>query len=276
MPPVNDGSHDGSHDGSNEPSVQALPDGPGSYPGCPATVAEATARGEVLRTPQWGIGSAVMSIVAAIVLGLAAAIPLLLLDAPLPVTALVGTVVPWIGLAGWPLIVTRLRGNGPRIDLGIRLTWSDVGWGVIAGVVGLILAGIVAVVTQAIAGDFSSAAGEIAVELREAGPFWALLVFAIMVMVGAPIVEELAFRGMLYNSLRKRGVGAVWTIAITTVAFSAFHFEPVRFFLLLPIGVVYGWVRWKTGSLGASMVAHGVNNTPAALVVLLGVPEMTP
>ncbi|MCH1447342.1 MAG: CPBP family intramembrane metalloprotease, partial [Candidatus Nanopelagicales bacterium] len=80
----------------------------------------------------------------------------------------------------------------------------------------------------------------------------------------------------LYNSLRKRGVGAVWTIAITTVAFSAFHFEPVRFFLLLPIGVVYGWVRWKTGSLGASMVAHGVNNTPAALVVLLGVPEMTP
>ena len=168
------------------------------------------------------------------------------------------------------------RGNGPRIDLGIRLTWSDVGWGVTAGVVGLILAGIVAVITQAIAGDFSSAAGEIAVELREAGPFWALLIFAIMVMVGAPIVEELAFRGMLYNSLRKRGVGAVWTIAITTVAFSAFHFEPVRFFLLLPIGVVYGWVRWKTGSLGASMVAHGVNNTPAALVVLLGVPEMTP
>ena len=90
MPPVNDGSNDG----SNEQSVQALPDGPGSYPGCPATVAEATARGEVLRTPQWGIGSAVMSIVAAIVLGLAAAIPLLLLDAPLPVTALVGTVVP--------------------------------------------------------------------------------------------------------------------------------------------------------------------------------------
>ena len=90
---------------------------------------------------------------------------------------------------------------------------------------GLILAGIVAVITQAIAGDFSSAAGDIAGELREAGPFWALLVFAIMVMVGAPIVEELAFRGMLYNSLRKRGVGAVWTIAITTVAFSAFHFE---------------------------------------------------
>ena len=270
--PVNDGSTDG----PNDPSVEVRPDGPGSYPGGPATVAEATERGEVLRTPQWGIGSAVMSIVAAIVLGLAAAIPLLLLDAPLPVTALVGTVGPWIGLAGWPLIVTRLRGNGPRIDLGIRLTWSDVGWGVAAGVVGLILAGIVAVITQAIAGDFSSAAGEIAGELREAGPFWALLVFAIMVMVGAPIVEELAFRGMLYNSLRKRGVGAVWTIVITTVAFSAFHFEPIRFFLLLPIGVVYGWVRWKTGSLGASMVAHGVNNTPAALVVLLGVPEMTP
>ena len=90
MSPVNDGSTDGPNDGPNDASVDARPDGPGSYPGCPATVAEAMSRGEVLRTPQWGIGSAVVSIVAAIVLGLAAAIPLLLLDAPLPITALWG------------------------------------------------------------------------------------------------------------------------------------------------------------------------------------------
>jgi Predicted metal-dependent membrane protease len=140
----------------------------------------------------------------------------------------------------------------------------------------LFLAGIIALITQAIAGDFSSAAGDVA--------------------FGPPTVRSVLdaghlrgddhgrgtdrggdrFRGMLFNSLRKKGLGAVWTIIITAVVFSAFHFEPIRFFLLLPIGLVYGWVRWKTGSLGAAMVAHGVNNAPAALVVLLGVPEVTP
>ena len=246
------------------------------YPGCPATVGQALSDGVVLRAPRWGLGSAVVTIVGAIVLGALAAIPLIALDAPLAVTAIVGTLFPWIALAGWPLVVTRWKGNGPRIDLGFRLTWSDTGWGVLAGFVGLMFAGIVALITQAIAGEFSSAAGDVALELREEGPFWALLLFAVMIMVGAPIVEEIAFRGLIFNALRKKGLGAVSTIIITAVIFSAFHFEPIRFFLLLPIGLVYGWVRWKTGSLGAAMVAHGVNNAPAALVLLVGIPEVTP
>jgi len=258
----------------NTPSTPMLP--PADYPGCPVTVAEALERGAVLRAPRWGLGSAALTLVGAIVLGILAALPLIALDAPLAVTAIVGTLFPWVALAGWPLFVTRWKGNGPRIDLGFRLTWSDVGWGVLAGFVGLLFAGIVALITQAIAGDFSSAAGDVALELRDDGPFWTLLLFAVMIMVGAPIVEEIAFRGLLFNALRKKGVGTVLTIVISAVAFSAFHFEPIRFFLLLPIGLVYGWVRWKTGSLGAAMVAHGVNNAPAALVLLVGIPEVTP
>ena len=246
------------------------------YPGCPVTVREAMERGSVLRDPRWGLGSAVLTLVGAVALGVLAAVPLIAMGAPLAVMAIFGTLAPWLALAGLPMLVTRLKGNGPRIDLGLRLSWSDVGWGALAGFVGLFLAGIVALITQAIAGDFSSVAGDVAVELRDDGPMWALLLFALMLMVGAPIVEEIAFRGLMFNALRKKGVGAVWTIVITAVAFSAFHFEPIRFFLLLPIGLMYGWVRWKTGSLGAAMVAHGVNNTPAALVLLLGFPEMTP
>lgn len=249
---------------------------PADYPGCPVTVLEAEERGVLLRPPRWGIGSALITVFGALFLGLLAAAPLLILEAPLAITAIVGTLVPWLALAGWPMFVTWWKGNGPRIDLGLRLTWSDAGWGALAGFVGLMLAAVVALITQAIAGDFSSAAGDVALDLQQAGPFWALAIFAVMIMVGAPIVEEIAFRGMLFNSLRKKGLGAVWTIIITAVVFSAFHFEPIRFFLLLPIGLVYGWVRWKTGSLGASMVAHGVNNAPAALVVLVGIPEVTP
>jgi membrane protease YdiL (CAAX protease family) len=246
------------------------------YPGCPITVQDALERGEVLRAPLWGIGSAIISILGAGALAVVVGGVALVAGAPLVVLVIAGTLVPWIALAGWPLFVTRWKGNGPRIDLGLRLTWSDVGWGVLAGFVGLVLAAIIALITQAIVGDFSSAAGDVAMSLRDEGPPWALMFFALLIMVGAPIVEEIAFRGQLFNALRKKGINARWTIVITAVAFSAFHLEPVRFFLLLPIGLVYGWVRWKTGSLGAAMVAHGVNNAPAALVLLLGFPEVTP
>ena len=46
--------------------------------------------------------------------------------------------------------------------------------------------------------------------------------------------------------------------------------------VLLPSGLVLGWVRWKTGSSGASMLSHGLINAPGAIALLVGVPGMTP
>ena len=101
------------------------------------------------------------------------------------------------------------------------------------------------------------------------------MAFALMVMVGAPIVEELFFRGLFFSALRKRGVSALLTIVITGVVFAGFHFEPTRFFVLLPTGLILGWVRWHTGSTGSAMVAHGLVNAPGAIVLLVGVPDVT-
>jgi len=157
----------------------------------------------------------------------------------------------------------------------LRLTWSDVRLGIGVGLAGLLIAVVVALITQGIAGDFTSAAGEIALELQGEGTA-AMFVFAVAVMVGAPIVEEIAFRGLFFNALRKKGLGVLLTILISAAVFAAFHFEPIRFFILLPIGILYGWLRWKTGALGAPIIAHMINNGPAAVVLLLGVPEVTP
>lgn len=248
---------------------------PADYPGCPVTVTAAESAGIPLVAPRWGIPDAVITIALSILLAIIVGGAALALQAPLGVAVIAGIVGPWIGLAGWPLLATRWRGNGPRIDLGLRLTWSDVGLGVAVGLAGLVLAGVIALITQGVAGDFTSAAGEIALELQAEGT-GAMFAFAVAIMVGAPIVEEIAFRGMVFNSLRKRGLGVVWTILISAIVFAAFHFEPIRFFILLPIGVLYGWLRWRTGSLGAPIVAHMVNNGPAAVVLLLGLPEVTP
>ncbi len=246
------------------------------YPGCPVTVTAAVAEGRVLRAPRWGLWDVLIGAVAAIVIGVSAAGVLIAVNATTGIQVLVGTTLPWLALAGWPILATTWRGNGPRIDLGLRLTWGDTGWGFLAGFFGLILAGIAALITQLFVPDVSSAAGEAANELEASGGRGSVVIFAMLVMVGAPIVEELFFRGLFFTALRKRGVGAVLTIVITAVVFAGFHFEPVRFFVLLPTGLLLGIVRWKTGSTGAAMVGHGVVNAPGAIVLLVGMPDMTP
>ena len=109
------------------------------------------------------------------------------------------------GLRRLALLATARRGNGPRIDLGLRLTWSDTGWGVLAGAAGLMTAGIAALITRLFVPDLTSSAGEAAESLTDSAGRLSLTVFALLVMVGAPIVEELYFRGF-FAALRKRGV----------------------------------------------------------------------
>jgi membrane protease YdiL (CAAX protease family) len=254
--------------------TRALP--PADYPGCPVTVAEAMAEGRVLREPRWGLWDVFWSLIAAIVIGVAVGGVLYFADASMSAQVIVGTSVPWLAFAGWPLLVTAWRGNGPRIDLGLRLTWSDVGWGAIGGFACLVTAATAAAITQIFVPDLSSAAGDAGDELLKEGGRLAVTVFALMVMVGAPIVEELFFRGLFFAALRKRGVGTVFTIIVTGVVFAGFHFEPVRLFVLLPTGLILGWVRAKTGSTGAAMVAHGMVNAPGAILLLLGGPGMSP
>ena len=243
---------------------------PADYPGCPITVDIALARGQQLIPPRWGIPDAIIPLLGFVLISIAAAVGGSLLGLPLPWLLLLGISLPWIALAGWPLLTTAFQGNGPVIDLGLRLTWRDIGWGLLGGLAALIAGGTIALVLQAVFGDFGSAAGEMGEELRAEGPLLAVVAFALCVAIGAPLAEEIAFRGMAYNALAKRGLGTAWVIAITTVAFSLFHLEPVRIPILLASGLVLGVLRWRTRSLGAPIVAHAINNLPGAAFLLLG------
>ncbi len=256
------------------PRVRVAP-APADYPGCPVTVTDAISRGRTLRDLRWGLWDVTWGLITAFVVSVAVGVVLYLADAPIAIQVLVGVTTPWIVLAGWPVLCTARRGNGPILDLGLRLTWHDARWGALGGLVALLAAGIAASITQLFAPDLTSTAADAAAEIQDSGRF-VLILFALIVMVGAPIVEELFFRGLFYGAVRKSGASAVWTIVITAVVFAAFHVEPVRFFVLLPTGLVLGWVRWKTGSTGAAMVTHGLVNAPGAILLLLGVDGVSP
>ena len=262
----------GADGGAGSVRLSAPPAVGGAYPGCPVTVDEALAAGRQLRTPRWGLWDVVIMLVGAFVVSALVIIVLAVLNPPREVTLIVGSIAPWIVLGGYPLIITRLRGNGPVVDLGLRISRRDLLIGVLAGLAGLVIAAVLAWLTSLVAGAFTSAGGEIADEISSGGSRLAMVAFALVVAVGAPVVEEVAFRGLVFDALRKRGLGAVWTIVLSTLAFAMIHLEPTRIVVLLGIGAVLGLLRWRTGAVGAGIVAHAMVNAPAALLFALAGP----
>ena len=238
------------------------------YPGCPGTVVDALAAGRELREPRWGIGtffaafSAMLVATGLVGAGLQAA------GLPGPVWLLAGTVAGWIAAVAWMQVALSRRGNGIRIDLGVRFTRSDVRIGIVGGVIALGAGALVGLATAALSGAFTSSAGEALEGFLAADDGVAAAAFLVLVAVGAPVVEELLVRGLLFAALRKRGVSTAWTVVLTAAAFALMHLEPQRIALIAAMGIVLGIVRARTGSVGAAMVGHGVVNTIQVVAVV--------
>jgi len=234
-------------------------------------VVQPTPEVEALPEPRWGFGDVAITLLGTIVLGIAVVI----LTEPLRSKGgtaeawsyIVLLVVPWACLAGWPLHAARTKGNGPKLDYGLSLNRRDFGIGVLGGFVALIVADIVATITEKVVGPFDSAVGDLALSMTKGSP--PLVVLALCTAFGAPIVEELAFRGLVFGSFRRLGTSVAVSVVSTAAVFAGFHLEAVRFPLLFTIGLVLGTVRATTNSTAASMVSHMVVNIPGALGILL-------
>jgi len=84
-------------------------------------------------------------------------------------------------------------------------------------------------------------------------------VMIFLVVVAAPIVEELLFRGWLWSAF-SRWLPSWGVILVTSVLFGAFHLDPAQGIPLVLTGVFLGWVRMTTGSVGPCIAAHIANN----------------
>jgi membrane protease YdiL (CAAX protease family) len=97
---------------------------------------------------------------------------------------------------------------------------------------------------------------------------WVVLL-AVVVIVGAPIVEEIVYRGVVQPGL-VASWGRTAGIVVTAALFAAIHMQPVEFPGLFAFALVLGWARHSTGTIGMSIVTHmAFNATGLALVVLL-------
>jgi membrane protease YdiL (CAAX protease family) len=88
------------------------------------------------------------------------------------------------------------------------------------------------------------------------------------VVVAAPIVEELFFRGAVYGWARPR-FGPVATALGSAVVFAAFHLQPRAFPVLALVGLASALIYEETGSIAPGMVLHALFNGPAFVFAFL-------
>ncbi|MEY2467883.1 MAG: protease family protein [Actinomycetota bacterium] len=176
----------------------------------------------------------------------------------------------WAGIVPGTLLVLRVRATGdPVRDLGLRVRIpADLG-GVAAGLASqFVLLPLIYVVVQLfVSRDLTSDLEAPAKDLTDqahGGAAFALL--AVLLIVGAPIVEELFYRGMLLRAL-KRHLPPVASIVVSGIVFGAAHFDLVTLPGLAAFGIVLAWLAHRSGRLGPGILAHAAFN--AATVAYL-------
>jgi hypothetical protein len=87
-----------------------------------------------------------------------------------------------------------------------------------------------------------------------------LAVIVAGVCVAAPLCEEFFFRGLLLKGLNASGGPPLRALIVSAVVFSAFHLDPVGFLARVELGVLFGWLFLRTGSLWPGILAHSANN----------------
>lgn len=96
---------------------------------------------------------------------------------------------------------------------------------------------------------------------------WFIVLF-VVVVVGAPLVEELVYRGFIQGGLQSQ-IGSTWALVITAAWFTVVHLEPIEFPGLFAFAIVLGLCYRRTQRVGLSMVTHLAFNATGLLLVAL-------
>lgn len=190
---------------------------------------------------------------------------------PIPFAAVFGAQVFASFVMVWYL--SRTRGSGSiAADTGLVVNGSDW-WGVFAGM-GLQIA--IALVTAPIIiwfwpdGPPSQSVAEIAGSTETLPE--QLLILAV-VAVGAPLIEEVIFRGMLLSILR-RSLSRWPAILISAAIFAAVHLFDPNAIAVIPglflLGIALAWVALRRGNLSLAIAMHSGINLLAAVTLLYG------
>ena len=97
-----------------------------------------------------------------------------------------------------------------------------------------------------------------------------------LLVVVAPVTEELVFRGIILRGLLGRYREAA-AVTLTALLFAALHINPWQFLSALFLGIVFGWFYLRTGSVLLCVLAHAMANNLTIIFTLipLDIPGMS-
>ncbi len=242
--------------------------------------------------PWWGMGDAllvlplmvVVVIVSIAVVAVLAVVEGLSLDAIsdpniaaiAPSMLVIPTLIQQAAWTAWPFVVSKWKGLGPASDWGWAFKPVDIGIGVGTAMIAMFAAGLGATITTALVDleDESLAENTQIITDLEGSPWLYGLLFA--VVIGAPVSEELLFRGLILRSIQKRW-GPVVGVIGSLLIFVPIHFadggifsagQLVLWVSIAALGAVLAITAVVTERLAAPIIAHVIINGVASASAL--------
>jgi hypothetical protein len=183
-----------------------------------------------------------------------------------PIEALVSDITAYGALILLVLLFVKVRRHASLAALGIR----RVGWRwLLAALPFIFLAFLLESITGLLSQSlFPRAPANQCIDIRNAyqGALWMAVVGVVIV---APMVEEIVFRGMVFGWLRGR-LPLVWAVLVSAMLFSLEHIGFLQLTLFLPIfstGIVLAILYHHAGSVWPTVLVHGSFNLIATLVL---------
>lgn len=189
----------------------------------------------------------------------------------LPMTLIAAQYPPlWLGFVGVPVWAAWTKGRGLVEDFKVRIAAFDL-VGVPLGIVAqLVMVPVVSLPFIWLSGSDADALSEPARELADkaqAGSTIGVVLFALVVIVGAPIAEELFFRGLVLRAVEKR-FGTTIGLIGSSVAFGATHLQALQFPALTAAGLLFGWLAVRYDRLGPAILCHMAFNATTVVTLL--------
>ena len=102
---------------------------------------------------------------------------------------------------------------------------------------------------------------------RDSGLIW-LVVLGFC--FGAPVAEEFIFRGFLFRGWSATFLGPLGAIALSAVLFAVIHLQYEWFYIagIAMVGLLFGYLRHRSGSTWLTVITHGFYNLIATLQAL--------
>ncbi|MFN3869746.1 MAG: lysostaphin resistance A-like protein [Hyphomicrobiaceae bacterium] len=120
------------------------------------------------------------------------------------------------------------------------------------------------------------------VVVHDLEPFAALMhsdgwwIALLAISIGAPLMEEIVFRGFLLSALARSRIGFVAGSVISSAAWTGLHasYSLLGLLEVFAVGLYFSWLLWRTGSLRVPIFCHAAYNLGIALFLLVfGLPS---